>query len=241
MKRRPVGVLMIMPALALVASVGGCGSGISDKSFFPIDPGRSWTYRVTKTLDEALEPEVETLTLTTMGSQTLQSGPAMRRHTDTGLDYWLRSDDTGIYRVASRGVLEDHPTADNPPRFVLKKPYSVGTQWEASTVAYVLQRRNEVPKEIRYTHKPVMMVYRIDALDQKVDTAAGKFEGCLRVAGEAKIKLYVDAQFSWRDIPMLTTEWYCPGAGLVRTERIEKSPSKFMVGGSVTLDLMRLQ
>ena len=241
MKRSPVAVLKIMPALAFFAVLGGCSSGASDKSFFPIDEGRSWTYRVTKTLDEALEPDVETLTLTTMGHQTLESGPAMRRHTDQGLDYWLRSDDTGIYRVASRGVLEEHPKPDNPPRYVLKKPFVVGTQWEANTVSYVLQRRNEVPKEIRYTHKPVMMIYRIDALDQKIETTAGKFEGCLRVAGEAKIKLYVDAQFSWRDIPLVTTEWYCPGAGLVRTERIEKSPSKFMLGGSVTLDLVSLQ
>jgi hypothetical protein len=70
-----------------------------------------------------------------------------------------------------------------------------------------------------------------------VETPAGKFEGCLRVAGEAKIKLYVDALFMWRDIPLFSTEWYCPGVGLVKVERVETSPSKFMLGGRMTLEL----
>ncbi len=101
----------------------------------------------------------------------------------------------------------------------------------------MLQRRNEFPKEVRYTTKPIMMVYAIVALDQKVETASGNFEGCIKVVGEAKIRLYVDAQFNWREIPLFSTEWYCPGVGLVRVERVETSPSKFMRGGSLTLEL----
>ncbi len=238
MGRRQSMFVKTAPWAILLALVAGCSPGGSDQAFFPLESGRSWTYRVTKNLDEALEPDVHELTLTNMAIQTLDSGPALRRHADDGLDYWLRSDESGTFRVASRAALGDQPNPDNPPRYVLKKPFVVGTQWEASTVSYVLQRRNEVPKEIRYTHKPVIMVYRIDALNQSVETPAGKFDGCMRVAGEAKIKLYVDAQFSWRDIPLITNEWYCPDVGLVRTERVEKSPSKFMVGGSVTLDLV---
>jgi hypothetical protein len=227
-------VLVALPWVFLTLS---CGQKTPGDSFFPLDEGRAWTYRVSKQIDEALEPNIEILKLDTRGMQTLESGPAMRRHTDNGLDYWLKSDDSGIYRVASRNPLEEQPKSDNPPRYVLKKPFVVGTQWEGSTVAYILQRRNEVPKEVRYTHKPVMMVYRIESLDQTVETPAGKFEGCLRVAGEAKIKLYVDALFMWRDIPLFSTEWYCPGVGLVKVERVETSPSKFMLGGRMTLEL----
>jgi hypothetical protein len=58
------------------------------------------------------------------------------------------------------------------------------------------------------------------------------------VLGEAKIRLYVDAAFNWREVPLFTTEWYCPGIGLARMERVETSPSKFMRGGSVTMDLV---
>ena len=224
---------------AMVTSLlTACGSGSSEPPFYPLNEGKSWTYRVTKNLDEATEPDVDTVVFTMKGPQTLESGPAQRRHSSNGLDYFLRSDDQGIYRVGSRDTLEVNPKADNPPRFVLKKPFVVGTQWQATTMPYVLQRRNEFPKEVRYTTKPIMMVYAIAALNEKVETPAGAFEGCIKVVGEAKIRLYVDAQFNWREIPLFSTEWYCPGAGLVKVQRVEDTPSKFMRGGSQTLELL---
>lgn len=231
-------VLWALSALALLAALAGCSRESRDQSFFPLDEGRTWTYRVTKNVDEAAEPDIDYLSFAMKGPEKLESGMAQRRHSDHGVDYFLRSDEQGIYRVGSRNTLDENPKSDNPPRFVLKKPFVIGTQWQAATVPYLLQRRNEVPKEVRYTTKPIMMVYAIAALDQKVETPAGQFEGCIKVVGEAKIKLYVDAQFSWRDIPLFTTEWYCPGVGLVRVERVEVSPSKFMRGGSQTLDLV---
>jgi hypothetical protein len=222
-------------------AVSSCSPKSEQDAYFPLDDGRSWTYRVTKSLDEAQEPSVDLIELSARGVQDVDGKPALRRHSDNGVDYWFRSDASGIYRVASKNALDKEPKADNPPRYVLKKPYTVGIQWEASTVAYILQRKNEVPKEIRYTHKPVMMVYKIEALEQKVETAAGVFEGCIRVLGEAKIKLYVDALFSWRDMPLYSTEWYCPKVGLVRVERVETSPSKTLRGGTMTLDLTQWQ
>jgi hypothetical protein len=38
-------------------------------------------------------------------------------------------------------------------------------------------------------------------------------------------------------VPVTTQEWYCPGVGLARVEREERSPSKFTVGGTLTMEL----
>jgi hypothetical protein len=228
-------------ALLVVMLLSSCGSKTDADDFFPLQAGKSWTYRVTTELGEGIAPKIESLTLDTRGEEQVAGVKAMRRHSDSGVDYWLRNDDKGIYRVASKNALDAKPKADEVPRYVLRKPYAVDTTWQASTVAYILQRRNELPKEIRYTHKPVMMIYRIEALNQKVTTTAGNFEGCIKVLGEAKIRLYVDAQFAWRDIPLFSTEWYCPKVGLVRVERVETSPSKFVLGGSMLLDLTNWQ
>ena len=65
----------------------------------------------------------------------------------------------------------------------------------------------------------------MDEFDERVETPAGTFEHCLRVQGQAQVKLYVDAAFAWRDIPLVTLKEYCPGVGLVRLERREPSPS----------------
>lgn len=229
------------PALLAALLLTSCGVKTAEDDFFPLQPGRSWTYRVTKTMVEKGEPRHESLTLDTRGSESINGLPAMRRHSDSGVDYWLRSDDTGIYRVASKNALESEFKTDNPTRYVLRKPFVVGISWDALTVAYIMEHRNESRKEMRYTHKPMNMRYRIEALDQKVSTAAGNFEGCIKVTGEAQIKLFADDVFNFRDVPLFSHEWYCPKVGLVRMERVEASPSKFVIGGTLLLDLTNWQ
>ena len=234
-----------MRTLTLLATstllLAACRAGPGDDALFPLAEGRRWTYQVSTVVNEADATARETLVLANRGADTIDGAPSWRRRSDSGIEYWLRSDATGIYRIASRNPLEREPQLDAPRRYVLQKPYAVGTEWEAPTTAYVLARKNEVPREVRYVHKSFPMHYRIEALAEKVQTPAGKFEGCLRVAGRAEIRLYVEALLQWREIPLSTLEWYCPSVGLVRLERKEPSPSRFMVGGSVTMELTSWQ
>ena len=232
------GLLMLLAALvALVA----CGEAPSDDELFPLGEGRQWTYRVSTVVDEEERTQRETLVLANRGADRIDGALSWRRRTDAGIEYWLRSDATGIYRFATRNPLDREPQVDAERRYVLRKPFTVGTEWEASTVAYVLARKNEVPREVRYTHKAFPMTYRIEAVGEKVATPAGDFEACLRVAGRSEIRLYVDSMHAWRDVPLSTLEWYCPRVGLVKLERKEPSPSRFMVGGSITMELLAWQ
>ena len=124
---------------------------------------------------------------------------------------------------------------------MLRAPYQVGTTWTAPTTPYVLQRTNEAPRELRHLlrYKAIPMTYRIEAIDQELQTPAGDFKGCVRVLGVADIRLYVDEAFTWKDVPMTTREWYCPGVGLARVQREEPTPSKFLTGGTQVLELMQ--
>jgi hypothetical protein len=81
------------------------------------------------------------------------------------------------------------------------------------------------------------MKYRIEGTGQAVTTPAGGFNDCVRVKGIAVIRLHVDELFEFREVPITTTEWYCPGVGLVKQERVEHSPTKFILGGTTTLEL----
>lgn len=230
----------LLCCLALLGVLAGCDRSPSGTAMFPLEEGRSWTYRVSTTFDDpALAPEHERLVLSARGSDTLKGEALWRRRSSTGSEYWLRSDDTGIYRVASKGPLDLEPRLDEPVRYVLRKPYVVGTQWVANTTSYIYQRRNEFPRELRHLtrYKSLAMTYRIEALEETVQTPAGNFKGCIRVDGHAPIRLYVDEILVWKDVPMTTREWYCPGVGLARVERSEASPSKFIVGGTLTMEL----
>ena len=57
------------------------------------------------------------------------------------------------------------------------------------------------------------------------------------MAVRAKIRIQVDAAFPWSDIPLAALEWYRADVGLFRLERWEPSPTKFVVDGTVTLEL----
>lgn len=232
---RPLGLPVLLGLLGLLLAACSEPPGAS---LFPLDQGRTWTYRLTSEWENNTS-EREAVVLRNEGRDSaLDSGRAWRRRSDSGIDYWLRADDTGVYRVASKSDLEEVPRPDPQPRYVLKAPIAVGTNWSASTTTYLLRRRNDFPPEIRHSHPSVPMVYTIVALNQQVETPAGRFDGCVKVQGEAKLKLFSDPVQGWRDMPLTTLEWYCPGVGLVRVERSEPANSTFLLGGVMKMELM---
>lgn len=103
--------------------------------FLPLESGHRWAYDV-KTECEDNVVEHEDLVLTTKGSDTLvDGGAAYRRRSDDGVDYWLRSDDAGIYRLASKSDLDAEPKLDAQRRYVLKAPLAAGSSSQATTTA----------------------------------------------------------------------------------------------------------
>ena len=157
------------------------------------------------------------------------------------MDDWLRSDASGIYRVASKSDLMEDPQPDTPVRFVLKAPCAVGTQWQASTTTCLLMRRSDFSREIRHTHTNIAMPYQIEAVNEVIETPAGRFDKCLRGKGAARTRVYVDPSSGWRDLPLTTLEWYCPGVGLARLERLEPVRSPFLSDGTLKMELASWQ
>jgi hypothetical protein len=223
-------------AIALALGLAACGAPPED-SLFPLAKGHRWTYDITTEWENNLV-EHEPRVLETLGDDSLESGRAWRRRSDSGVEYWLRSDTSGIYRVASKSELDEAPLPDKEPRYVLKAPFAVGTSWRSTTTAYLLQRRQEFPREIRHSHPAVPMNYTIEALGEPVATRAGRFENCVRVRGIAALRLFADPVVGWKDMTLTTTEWYCAGVGLVKLVREEPAESTFLTGGKLTMELV---
>ena len=221
--------------------LAGCGRDTPRDVLFPLEADHRWTYSVATQWSDG-NSDQHTLSLTTLGEERLPGGgdqeAAWRRRSDEGIDYWLRADASGIRRIATRALFDQAPRPDPPQRYVLKAPYTVGTRWEAPTTAYLLMRKFDFPREARYTYAPVPMTYRIEADNQSVDTPAGRYTACLRVRGTATMRVYADPIIEWREAPLTTLEWYCPGVGLVRMERTEPPLSTYMVGGTQVLALV---
>ena len=220
---------------AAPAAAGGERGGTSAE-LFPLEAGHRWTYRQVTELEDGGH-DVATLVLRTLPGEEYEGRPAFRRRSDDGVLYWLRREGSGIYRVATRHELQAEPVNDAAPRYVLKEPVAVGTEWQAPTVAYLLKRTQGYPPELRNEGKPVAMRYAIEALQESVIVPAGRFERCVLVRGSGTLKLYADGTAGWRELPITTLEWYCPGPGLVKLERDEPAKSPFLIGGTLRMEL----
>ncbi len=210
--------------------LAACAPSAGD-AWFPLQTGRAQTYEVRVDSDE--HPPTERWTLRVMPPARIDGQPVAVRHHSAGVSYYLREDEQGIRRVASRLDIDAEPTPEKEPMWVLKAPYTVGTEWTTPTVPYLILRRNEYPRELKLSHR-ALMHWRIEAVDDSVTTPAGRFSPCLRVVGRAEINLYTDPVHGFTNVPLTSREWYCRGQGLVKFEREEPVPPGFMVGGTLS-------
>lgn len=222
----------------VVAGLSACSGSSPTGSLFPLEPDRRWVYEVRSQWENRIE-ERQTRTIVTRGeAEVPQGGKAWVRRSEDGVEWYLRADDSGVFRVATRTDLQAEPEADPSPRYVLKAPIAAGTSWQTPTAPYLLRRRADFPPEIRHSHPSVNMVFTIESLEEKVQTPAGSFEPCVKVVGQASLRLFADPVAGWRDMPLITTEWYCKGPGLVKVVRTEPAESAFLIGGTMTLELI---
>jgi hypothetical protein len=223
-------------ALALgILSLVACSPPPGD-GWFPLHVGHEQVYAVSYDTTDPQAPEVWTQTV--VREEPWENAMvAVRRHS-AGVEFYLQQTDQGIRRVAVRADADGEAQPDEPPRWVLKAPYQVGTEWTTTTVPYLIQRRNEHPRELRHTHT-VQLQWRIEAVDDTVETPAGAFSPCLRVEGVGQLNLYTDPVNGFTNVPIVSREWYCRGHGLVKFEREEVVPEGFFTGGVVRAEWVR--
>jgi hypothetical protein len=235
--RRLGGVGVTCLFIAGAIPLDGCTPAPAADAYFPLAAGHQWTYRIQTRLESDSAPRLSERRIDNRGLEEIPGASAWHRRTEQGLDYWLRTDHSGVYRVAHRVPPEVSVTPDVPPRYVLRTPVEVGTQWEALTTLFLLAAKHETRSEADRPPAALMMSYRITAINQEISTPAGHFDRCITVEGQAEVRLWVDTLRQWRNVPIRSAEWYCYLVGLVRQERTETSPSRFMTGGSVLLEL----
>jgi hypothetical protein len=211
-------------------------SNIDKNDFFPLPKNGVWEYEVLTKRGSSETRSAQTMSVE--GSTNVGNQFATVRRSDSGHQFAIATTAAGIQRVGAKRDIDDAFAAETEPRFVLKKPYAVGTTWQSQTVPYLLLRRSEYPPEVGLTHS-AQMTYTIAALNESVTTPAGVFSGCLRVQGEAILRLYGDLTAGFANPSLLTTEWYCPGVGLAKLERSEVIASPLISGGSLTMTLQR--
>lgn len=226
-------------ALLLLTLLGlsGCNNEPDATDYFPLDKGLSWRYQITNTARQ----EQGFYSVANLGTTEVAGETATIRRADDGHDYYLVRKPGGIYRYASRTLFETEPDIDEPPRMVLPLPYrgDAERRWSARTISYVIHRIG--PSTVTSVNNPLqsfVMNYRVVADGETVEVPAGRFEDCLLVVGEATLKMFTDPLTGFEDVPIMTREWYAPGVGLVKLERVEPLETRVYQGGRYLFELV---
>lgn len=231
---------LVTAALLLV----GCGTEIPPDDYFPLQEGVSWTYQVTEDLtDHQVERE---FSITNMGPANLdgdyENEPVYLRRTSDGTDYYLLSDDSGIYRIAKRTLIEFYPRYESSEIRVFPNPGDIdlGRVWSANTRAYALHSVASFAVDDP-GDKDIEMEYEISSVDASVTVPAGTFDNCVEVTGTAIFPLYADPRLGYQDVFLTQKEWYAPGVGLVKLTREEPLDLQIFKGGLITFELQKIE
>lgn len=217
--------------------LSACSKTPEGTGYFPLQKGLSYTYKVTTEYTDGKESRLtgeypgekfeSQLTIDNLGEKSVAGKSYYVRRTSSGIDYYLNSDNEGIYREAVRTMLDFKPLLDMEKRFVIKRPFEVGTEWRISSKPTMLMRLRP-DKQRAGTESPTPMIYRIEEMNTTVSVPAGTFENCIKVYGQGSLRVYGKAsaingerKLPMSVVPMSVEEWYAEGVGLVKQVRYE--------------------
>lgn len=220
-------------ALTVLLVAAACTQGAS--SYFPLDAGRRWEYRVRTTI----------LGETTSQRQIVRNLASARWH---GQDVTVQESGSGFrryYAAAPEGIkrLLADPAAsdgglDGQSQTVLGAPYAAGTQWRAESRLSLIESRTFEPADrIIPRRRPVTLTYVIESVNDEVTVAAGSFSGCLRVSAGGSARVEVNRGNEMAVVRVSHTDWYARGIGLIKTIRSEDSDSTFLTRGEYAQEL----
>ncbi len=218
---------------ALVALLGGCRE--NEVSYFPLDDGWTWGYRVT--IDTPGTGKIERRSyVSNLAPQILGNATTVPRIFHDGRVYYYAEQPDGVRRLEHGGPGEAAAPAP-PGRYVLKRPIEVGTKWRQRNRTYLLRKHffsdETVPVGLEFD-------YVIEKTDDVVTVPAGTFTRCVRLRGGGTTMYELSPLIGNVRVEVETLEWFAPGVGLVKMVRRETTYPQNPGSGELVMELEAL-
>lgn len=227
-----------MLAGAALAAASGCGGGTD--AYFPLETGWRWDYAMTRVTMDG--PKTQRYYLENLPPEPIDDGAeAVPRRTFDGNLYYYRDTENGIVRVGTHRAGEADRRAELPGRTVLAAPFEVGRAWRETVTTSVLEKTGPPQETLYRIQVEVPMQYTLESVDDTVEVPAGRYTGCLRIAGRGTLSTNVGNYIGVTTITVETTDWYAPGVGLVKSVRKERTSSSALEAGELELELHHLR
>jgi hypothetical protein len=142
-------------------------------------------------------------------------------------------------RAADTDGLQTGRHAFSEPHVRLPDTLDVGTTWKVTSTLALAESRTFEPRDrIIALRLPVELQKQVVSFHDEVRVPAGRFEHCLLIEGQGLASAPTDRGNGSATVSVAVREWYAAGVGLIKLERVERSPSSFLKSGQQRWELL---
>ena len=193
----------------------------NDDSYFPLSSGLKWHYSVSLTTRDGLENQK--YILLNAGSKEIDGELVYRRESLDGTNLFYKITDEGIYYLGSVANELVDPKLSSFQSLVIPYPLILNKKWQ------------------QVTHTEVPMEVEILSFQDIVNVPAGQFDKCMKVVMTGSSYKDAGNYVGLTLVSVEQTNWYAPGVGLVKMERLEKTQSEALDKGTLSVELTHFE
>ncbi len=226
--------LIIFIFTACLFLLPGCGK--REQSYFPLQEGMQWSYKVTKTIRGSTKNQ-KYIFVSLPNDKFNDEYASIRKSMDGTLLYYRETEKGPMFvgQQTQSGLFERNE------RYIFRYPLQKGIQWQETTTTKLLHR--VVPpiyKRIEFTTEIPLSV-TIETTDDTVNVPAGIYVDCIKIVKHGSknvdLKNYKGFLVGTTIIDIDEVSWYAPGVGLVRFTRKETTDSHTLNQGEIIVEL----
>ncbi len=195
--------------IALLLLVSACEPRAA-LDYFPLQAGLEWHYQIHKTILN--KGFTQRAIIRSVPAEIVDDKTRYPQVSANGKRYHFFTDKDGLYRLRPDGKTQIR---------VLKYPLQPGTAWTVPTRLFLFDLPRQLADDMRKISRDMTMDYKISSMEDALATPAGRFYDCMRIDGIGFADIPKHLMLGIRTVKAEETQWYCPGAGLVKQVRKE--------------------
>ncbi len=226
---RPVFAVLILP-LCIMSCSSEPGT-----SYFPLQEGLQWRYKVTQTTRDGVRQQK--YIYTNLAQRTIEGQLlSVRRSVDGTLFYYHETADGVVYagKEMQTGIRREYVRDE---RFILHYPLQLGDKWQDDTTTKLLVKTGPPQKTVFKVVAEIPLDVSLAALDETIIVPAGVFRHCIKINKHGSEFKDAGNYIGRTIVRVKESSWYAPGVGLVKSVREETTESQGLDRGELIVEL----
>lgn len=207
----------------------------NNDSYFPLTKGLKWQYDVALITRDGLSNQK--YMFNSLGEGKLNGEPVFLRESVDGTVSYYSNTGGGTHYLGHKDSQSLNPGFNEYKHTILPDAISVDRKWEEETITRLLQKTGPPQKTLFRIITKVPLEVKVESLNETVIVPAGKFENCLKISKTGSVYKDAGNYVGLTVVSVKQSNWYAPGVGLVKLERIETTERQALDKGTLLVEL----